>query len=337
MPFTSYGYPAAPGAGSIDAVQWAHIWARTGAQYSCDVDALVPSIVPTADRTIRLTAGPVQGQGVRDVLDVDTHVQLGTISSGSRWDLVVVRRSWGSSSGSTTLAVVPGTADQLTAIAARRTGVGTADAGSTGGDDQPIALAQVTATPGGAVISGLVDLRCFAGDRGVLLARDGLVLQYLTRPGTEVMIGSTRWTRPLDSSSWIKSAPDKRRWSFPRASSAGTDEWGPESGRVGLLSGVVTAAPAGEYVLVSQLELITLTSGSCDGTVWHSFTAGGAPGGERPYGADLDNVTRHLTHITPRTHPGGDLAFVVSAAATARARIENATSLADLYYLGPLA
>lgn len=334
MPFTSYGYP-----GQVDAAAWAAMWARTGAQYSCDPGALAPSIVPTADRTIRLTAGSVQGQGVLDVLDVDTNVQLGTISSGSRWDLVVVRRSWEASSGTTSLKVVPGDATQLTAITSRRTGVGTQDSGSSGGDDQPIALVQVTATPGGAVISGLVDLRCFAGDRGVVLARDELALQYLTRPGTQVRIGSTTWTRYMTSDGslgWEKAPPDKRRWTFPRVGSPVYDEWNTGS-PADLLSGTVSDAAPGEYQLVSQLTLLTPVSGATDGNIQHLFFAGGAANGGRTYGADLDNISRPFSNITPVTHPGGDLRFVVSAWANARARIENIWSFADLYYLGPLA
>jgi hypothetical protein len=193
MAITSTGYP-----GQVNAAAFAAMGADFGVRYTTDASALAPTVVSVADRTIKLAAGAFQGRSVRDTLTADTNVQVGAITTGTRWDLVVARRSWTTGGGTTTLAVVPGDATQTTALANRRQSPGTQDGGSSGGDDQPLALVQVTA--GSSVPTGLVDLRCHHGDDG-LLARDALALQYLTRLGTCVRVGATTWTRSLDPSS----------------------------------------------------------------------------------------------------------------------------------------
>lgn len=139
------------------------------------------SVVTGADRTVSISAGKGFGRGVTDETFANDTLKLDAISSGSRWDLIVVRRDWTPTGGVSKFAIVKG--GTLTAIpSGRLTGPGI--------DDQPIAFARVQ--NGSSQVVEVIDMRCWAVNGGVE-ALDGTALQYLEEPGASVRIGTTEW------------------------------------------------------------------------------------------------------------------------------------------------
>lgn len=194
MTIASIGY-----AGSISAAEWPEFsWNLVGG-YSIGGpgDMLVTPAV--GDRTIAIADGLAVGCGVEDVCTSLSNIAL---PAGTRWDLIALRRNWGT--GETTIVRVEGTATKALP-GGRESTPGTLD-------DQPIALVRVAA--GSTAIQEVVDLRVWAGDGGVF-ARDELVLSFLTRLGTRVRIGDYTWTRVLDAmgaAKWIKDATADSGW-----------------------------------------------------------------------------------------------------------------------------
>lgn len=225
----------------------------SGSRYSLDgASDLRPSrLLSGADRTVRVAAGVAQGWGIRDTC-TQTDVQLDTVSSGVRWDLIVLRRDW--SGEETSFEVVQGGSSR--AIPSRDTNPGILD-------DQPIALVQITA--GQQYPTDLVDLRCWAGDGG-LVAVDALALDYLDIPGTRVNIGSTEYTRILSASgtaSWDQKVPPQNDpWvSSPIANSGfnGTRRW---KFSHGYGSFQAQGSRAGGAVSNIDLRMVTFSSSS---------------------------------------------------------------------------
>lgn len=166
---------------------------------------------PSIPNALTVKAGRAHGYGVADTAAEDQIVQceplLGT--GAVRWDLVTIRRNWQPLLGgpSTLKAVQGGTEPKIPA--GRKVGPGIED-------DQPIALAKWVGnqnTP-----SEIIDLRCWAGNGGVVAAHI-LALDYLARPGADVLIGGTSyryamgansvwgWTGASSSSAWVELAP----------------------------------------------------------------------------------------------------------------------------------
>jgi hypothetical protein len=151
MAIISVGYD-----GQIDEVSWAKMQAALGrVPGGIDGNAWVPTIkqgVTTPQVTIQ--AGSGMGHGVYDTLDVNTDVPIPnppTTSGATRWDAVVMRRSWAGAGGVSTLSVVAGnTSPILPATLNDSPGVVA---------DEPICLAQVTA--GQALVTALIDLRAW--------------------------------------------------------------------------------------------------------------------------------------------------------------------------------
>ena len=207
--YVSQGY-----AGTVGEVEWAQqLPYAGGSDYSVhDVASHAVSIVTAADRTVKVTAGPVYGRGVRDVLAADTNVQLDAAAAGqTRFDLLVVRRRWSPPGGTTTLEIVKGTpaatnavtdAVRLSAFVTRKTlaaAATTASAAATADsavDEQPIALVQVVAGQQNPVI--VADLRCWHANGGLVAAHD-YARQYLVALGTQVRIGDVLWSRVQDA------------------------------------------------------------------------------------------------------------------------------------------
>ena len=99
--------------------------------------------------TVAVAAGNVTGWGVRVKSTTSLTLALGSIASGTRWDLVYLRRDW--TTNTVTIGSRPGTATKAYP-AARNVTPGTVD-------DQPLALVQVTA--GQSLPTAVVDLRVF--------------------------------------------------------------------------------------------------------------------------------------------------------------------------------
>lgn len=166
--------------GSVDHVEWSKGAPEVGSLLY-GVEGLAdwrPTIVAGVDRTVRIATGTAWGRGVRDVKDTTTDVPIPSVTTGTRWDLIVARRTWGTST--TSIERVQGTSTKGIP-AGRLVGPGVVD-------DQPLALALVTA--GSANITELIDLRAFGGGVGGLQVLDKIALQYLKFPGAMVYFGN---------------------------------------------------------------------------------------------------------------------------------------------------
>ncbi|MDN4644916.1 hypothetical protein [Arthrobacter sp. PsM3] len=148
---------------------------------------------PSIPYAVLSKAGRAHGHGVTDTAGTDQVVQCGTLASGTRWDLIVVRRNWQNSlGGPSTLVAIPG-GTTMEIPAARKIGPGVED-------DQPIALVQWQG--GLSAPAKIVDLRVWAGN-GALFAKDDLVKTYMTKPGTEININGTVWAYQIGASSTL--------------------------------------------------------------------------------------------------------------------------------------
>lgn len=182
MTITSVGY-----AGEITDANLRR-WATSavGSMYGVDDFASWRVTPGSGDRAVQIAPGSAFGLGVRDTSDVPTTLSLPSVSSGSRWDLIVGHRDW--SASETTHDFITGSSTK--AIPGRDSGL----AGTT--DDQPLALVRVAA--GQAAVQDIIDLRCIPGDGG-MVAFDPLARSYLSRVGTQVRIGDFIWTRNVES------------------------------------------------------------------------------------------------------------------------------------------
>jgi len=181
--------------GSVDHVEWAKAAGEVGSTFygAESLSAWQPTVVSGVDRTVRIGTGVIWGRGVRDTNDATVDVAIpSTTSSGGRWDLIVARRTWGTSA--TTIVRVAGTSTKGIP-AGRLSGPGVVD-------DQPLALVKVSKDS--TLITELVDLRVFGGGTGSLQALDKLALQYLNFPGALVQVGTEFWAYPADGSAWVK-------------------------------------------------------------------------------------------------------------------------------------
>jgi hypothetical protein len=206
MAITSIGYD-----GSVNESEWAKMIPLVGSSQYGVFGAGDFKVTPhaTMDRGVNIATGSAWGHGVYDTSDATISLQGASVASGSRWDLVVVRRNWSGTGGATTVAIVQGTATR--ALPARNTTPGTID-------DQPLALVQFTA--GQTAPTSIVDLRCFSRNGG-LVANDDLALTYLKEPGASVMVSGVQWNCEMDGNgnpSWttfvsgripLFGAPDK--------------------------------------------------------------------------------------------------------------------------------
>lgn len=188
MTITSVGY-----AGTITDSNWRRMaTAAVGSLYGVDDFASFRPTAGTGDRAVSLAPGGAFGLGVRDESDAPIVVTGAAVSSGSRWDLIVLRRNWGTKV--TSAVIVPGSATK--ALPTRNTGFGALN-------DQPIALVRFAA--GQTRVQEIIDLRCIPADAGVI-AFDTLARSYLDRVGTQVRIGNFLWTRTVDaqgSPTWL--------------------------------------------------------------------------------------------------------------------------------------
>lgn len=196
MADTSYGYP-----GSVNAAALAD-WLPNvaAAQYSVAGANDAKVTVGSGDRGISIRSGTVIGDGILDIFNSNTTLNLAAVASGSRWDMIVLRRTWSSTPGASTsvYTIIQGSATK--GLPARNNNKGVQS-------DQPIALCRVQS--GSSTVQEIVDLRCWAHNGG-LYAKDDLVKGYLDEPGTELTIGDKKWIRTVsngttsDSVSWIE-------------------------------------------------------------------------------------------------------------------------------------
>jgi len=142
---------------------------------------------PSIANAVLVKAGKAHGFGVTDTATADQPVQCGTISSGTRWDLITVRRNWQPAAGGpSTLEAVPGGA-VAEIPTSRKVGPGVED-------DQPLALVKWKA--GLSAPEQIIDLRVWTSNGG-LYAKDDLVRSYLTGAGTRISINGIDWVCTL--------------------------------------------------------------------------------------------------------------------------------------------
>lgn len=198
MTITSVGY-----AGTITDSNWRRIAvSAVGSLYGVDDYTSFRVTAGPGDRALSIAPGGAFGLGVRDTSDAAVVVNGGTVASGSRWDLVVLRRNWGAKT--TTPVIIAGTANR--ALPARNTGFDALN-------DQPLALVRFSA--GQTVVQEIIDLRCIPGDGGVVAFHD-LARSYLDRVGTVVRIGDLVWTRTINATGspvWVSSDLGDSGWS----------------------------------------------------------------------------------------------------------------------------
>lgn len=194
MAITSVGYD-----GTVDEAQWASMVSKVGSyEYGVDGagDFSVTQVAGT--RMLSVAGGIAWGRGVMDLSDDTQIIQLEPVSTGSRWDLIALRRTWGPlSGGPTELVVIKGTSSKQIPSGRQNTpGVV---------DDQPIALIRVQAGLSG--IPEMIDLRVWGRNGGQLYAKDDLVRSYISAVGTEINIDGILWQRIVGSNgtaAWVE-------------------------------------------------------------------------------------------------------------------------------------
>lgn len=157
----------------------------------------------TGDRAVTVAVGAAWGDAVLSKWTTGANLNCAANSTGStRYDTVVIRRTWtpaGTPTGTATLMVLTG--GSAVAVAAGRL----TDRGITS-SDQPIALVPVP--NGSAVVGTPIDLRCWTGEGGGLVAEHVAALQYMGSKGSQVQIGPITYTRIEDGTGTLYWAQD---------------------------------------------------------------------------------------------------------------------------------
>lgn len=149
----SYGYP---GSMPTDAYSKASVF--FGSDYAVGGPNDLVARIGNGDRVVDLTGGTAYGKGILDTLPAG-QIALPAVNVGQRWFAIVVRRNWGTLTGTTTVDFREGDAfDRLPNLDKLSDGMLL--------DDQPIALAQVVA--GQTQVARIIDLRSFPSKVAVL-------------------------------------------------------------------------------------------------------------------------------------------------------------------------
>lgn len=176
--------------GSVDEANWSTLAPHLGVEYSVhDASDWNLTAVPTSDRTVSISVGTGTGKGITGITTTTVQKTLSSVPSDYRWDLIVRRRDTSGAGGTSTFEVIEGTSDPNAVFALRET-----FGDSSTVDDQPLWLVRVDA--GSTNITAIEDVRVWQGNSGAV-AKSDYVRQYLTAPGTQVMIGTDLWTRTV--------------------------------------------------------------------------------------------------------------------------------------------
>jgi hypothetical protein len=239
------------------------------------------------DRTVSIAPGKGFGCGITDETFDNETIQLDTIGSGSRWDLIVARRDWTPTAGESKFLKVNGGATAVIP-GGRLIGPG-------GIDDQPLALVQVTA--GQTQPTSIIDLRTWSGDGGGIVGNHDLVRSYLNKVGTRINISGIEWVRRVganDTPEWAQLSPSA--WEVSR-SLTGSSTF---TGTANLAETTITNAPPGLYIINGQAALR-----SAAGANGYAFVkAGSTTEGIR---WELDAKFWTATPTMFYTHAGGNL------------------------------
>lgn len=184
MAITSIGYERA-----ITYAQLGVLLAHAGASYSVfGTDDFAVS-AGVGDRALSVQPGQAYGMGILDTSDELVTLTGASVASGSRWDLVALRRNWTAGGvGATTPVLIQGGPTKVLPARSVTQGVE---------DDHPIALVRFAA--GQAAVQEVEDLRVWHGDGGCF-ARSRMVRDFLTRIGTHLYINDRTYVRRINSS-----------------------------------------------------------------------------------------------------------------------------------------
>ena len=145
---------------------------------------------------VRIAAGTAWTAGLVDVMDAAQTVQISAPpATGSRWDMIVLRRDYQPPGGNTTLSVIKGTASKTLPARAVNGGVLS---------EQPLWLCRVDA--GSGLVNEFIDLRVWARSGGCTANHD-LVRSYMGLPGTMIEINGKLWQLRIDSAGaneWVE-------------------------------------------------------------------------------------------------------------------------------------
>lgn len=250
MAFVTAGYD-----GTVDEVQFAGILHRYSVVGAEDFKATTIA----GDRIVSISGGVALGPGVRDVVTDIPPIQFAA-ASGTRWDLVVLRRDWQPVGGVSSIKIVQGGAAKGYPTIGTAEGSWNRRPGIV--DDQPLYLQEVN----GTLLGQRVDLRVWAAHGG-LYAKDELVKTYLDRVGTEVNIGGVRQSLQLGLN-------DIPAWSTL-----------PDISYVGL------NAPDAGWTVAGGLSKVRVDGGRAMVTCAARVTRNGAPaGGQFPIGPGFTSL-----------------------------------------------
>lgn len=158
---------------------------------------------PSIPYAVLVKAGRAHGHGVTDEAEIDQVVNCPSLASGTRWDLIVVRRNWQPELGGPSV-LVPLTAGADPVIpGSRKVGPGVED-------DQPLFF--VKWQGGVSAPDEFIDMRVWAGNSG-LVATSTKVMDYLGKVGTAVVINGVTWRYAFGTNNvlgWKSDAPDVR-------------------------------------------------------------------------------------------------------------------------------
>lgn len=146
MAITSYGYD-----GTLTEVGWASLSELLGLRRGVKGAADWAVSIGAGTREVLIAAGVAFGGGVADVNSANVSLSATAVSSGTRWDTVVVRRNW--STNTTTALIVAGTSSKAVASGLN----------SNPGvlDDQVIALIRLTSAS--TAVQEVLDMRSYPG------------------------------------------------------------------------------------------------------------------------------------------------------------------------------
>jgi len=189
MAITTGGYD-----GTINEVQFATMFPR----YSLLGPEDLKATTQAGDRIVSIGNGTALGPGTIDVCTNLPTIQFNA-ATGTRWDLVVLRRDWQPPGGLSEIKIIEGgTSQSYPAVGTaanqwnRRPGIV---------DDQPLYLQQVN----GTLLGARIDLRAWASHGGVTAAHE-MARTYLETVGAEVLVGQNRWQYVIGANSvpgWV--------------------------------------------------------------------------------------------------------------------------------------
>lgn len=196
MAITSIGYD-----GTVDETQFGSLikYSASSEFGVSSQNAFYASVVAGQHLQVKIKGGTLDDpaaawtSGLVDVMDADETLQLENITSGSRWDLIAMRRNYQPPGGESKLVVIKGGSSK--SIPARNTNSGVLE-------DQPLWLVKVQA--GSSIVTEFVDLRIWARNGGVV-ANDDMVRGLLYKLGTEININGKVWQLvpgPNQTASW---------------------------------------------------------------------------------------------------------------------------------------